>query len=77
MKVFDFEHVQLLPKRCIVKSRSECDTSIKLGQHTFKIPIVPANMVTILNEDISIEMAKKGYFYIMHRFNMVRAPHLL
>jgi len=70
MKVFDFEHVQLLPKRCIVKSRSECDTSIKLGQHTFKIPIVPANMVTILNEDISIEMAKKGYFYIMHRFNI-------
>ena len=70
MKVFDFEHVQLLPKRCIVKSRSECDTSIKLGNHIFKIPIVPANMVTILNEDISIEMAKKGYFYIMHRFNI-------
>jgi len=70
MKVFDFEHVQLLPKRCIVKSRSECDTSVVLGKHTFKIPIVPANMVTILNEDISIKMAKKGYFYIMHRFNV-------
>jgi len=70
MKVFDFEHVQLLPKRCIVESRSECDASVKLGKHTFKIPIVPANMVTILNEDISIEMAKKGYFYVMHRFDI-------
>ena len=70
MKVFDFEHVQLLPKRCTVKSRSECDASIKLGRHKFKIPIVPANMLTVINEDIAIEMAKKGYFYCMHRFDI-------
>ena len=70
MKVFDFEHVQLLPKRCVVSSRSECDPSVKLGKHEFKIPVVPANMKTILNEDLSIEMAKKGYFYVMHRFDI-------
>ena len=70
MKVFDFEHVQLLPKRCIVTSRSECDASIKLGKHEFKIPIVPANMSTVINQDIAIKMAKKGYFYSMHRFNI-------
>ena len=70
MKVFDFDDVQLLPKRCIVESRGECDTSIKLGNKTFKIPIVPANMKTILNEDMALEFAKNNYFYILHRFEV-------
>lgn len=70
MKIFDFDHVQLLPKRCVVSSRSECDASVKLGNHTFKIPVVPANMKTILDEDLAIEMGKKGYFYVMHRFDI-------
>lgn len=70
MKVFDFEDVQLLPKRCITESRSQCDTSVTLGKHKFKLPIVPANMRTILDGELAIELAKKGYFYIMHRFEM-------
>ena len=70
MKVFDFEHVQLLPKRCVVTSRGECDSSIKLGKHKFKIPVVPANMKTIINEEIAMEMARKEYFYVMHRFDI-------
>ena len=69
MKVFDYEDVQLLPKRCIVRSRSECNTSVKLGNYEFKLPIVPANMITIINEELAIDLAKKGYFYVMHRFN--------
>ncbi len=69
MKVFDYEDVQLLPKRCVVKSRSECDASVTLGKYKFKLPIVPANMITIINERLAIELAEKGYFYIMHRFN--------
>lgn len=70
MKIFDFEHVQLLPKRCIVSSRTECDATVKLGNLVFKIPIVPANMKTILDEKLAIDLAKKGYFYILHRFNI-------
>ncbi len=70
MKVFDFEHIQLLPKRCVVSSRSECNASVILGKYKFKIPLVPANMKTIVNEELSIELAKKGYFYIMHRFDV-------
>ena len=26
MKVFDYEDIQLIPNKCIVNSRSECDT---------------------------------------------------
>lgn len=69
MKVFDYEDIQLIPNKCIVGSRSECDTSVTLGKHAFKMPVVPANMQTIIDESIAEFLAKNGYFYIMHRFN--------
>ncbi|EOT43193.1 GMP reductase [Enterococcus dispar ATCC 51266] len=69
MKVFDYEDVQLIPNKCIVSSRSECDTTVTLGKHSFKMPVVPANMQTIIDENIAEFLAENGYFYIMHRFN--------
>ena len=66
--VFDYEDIQLIPAKSVVKSRSECDTSVKLGPLTFKLPVVPANMQTIIDEKIAIYLAENGYFYVMHRF---------
>ena len=66
--VFDYEDIQLIPAKCIVNSRSECDTSITLGGRTFKLPVVPANMQTIIDEKVATYLAENGYFYIMHRF---------
>jgi GMP reductase len=66
--VFDYEDIQLIPAKCVVKSRTECDTTITLGKHTFKLPVVPANMQTILDEQLAEQLAASGYFYIMHRF---------
>lgn len=68
MKVFDYEDIQLIPAKGIVESRTECDTSIEFGKHTFKLPVVPANMQTIVDETLSIWLAENGYFYVMHRF---------
>lgn len=69
MKVFDYEDVQLIPNKCIVNSRSECDTTVTLGKHSFKMPVVPAKMQTIIDETIAETLAENGYFYIMHRFD--------
>lgn len=66
--VFDYEDIQLIPAKCIVNSRSECDTSVFFGGRTFKLPVVPANMQTIIDENIAYYLAENGYFYIMHRF---------
>ncbi|MFY9858644.1 MAG: GMP reductase, partial [Exiguobacterium chiriqhucha] len=30
-KVFDYEDIQLIPAKCVVDSRSECDASVTLG----------------------------------------------
>jgi GMP reductase len=65
---FDFDDINLIPKKCIVSSRSECDTSLKFGNFTFKLPIVPANMECVLDVDLSRKLAENGYFYILHRF---------
>ena len=69
MPVFDYEDIQLIPNKCIITSRSEADTSVTLGKYTFKLPVIPANMQTIIDENIAEDLAKNGYFYIMHRFD--------
>jgi GMP reductase len=66
--VCDYEDIQLIPAKCVVNSRSECDTSVTLGGRSFKLPVVPANMQTIIDENIARYLAENDYFYIMHRF---------
>ena len=68
MQTFDYDDIQLIPNKCIIKSRKEADTSIKFGPKTFKIPVVPANMESVINEDLAIWLAQNDYFYVMHRF---------
>ena len=70
MEIFDYDNILLLPRKCRVQSRSECDTSVTLGNHSFRLPVVPANMKTVVNESICEWLAKNGYFYVMHRFDL-------
>jgi GMP reductase len=70
MEIFDYDNILLLPRKCRVESRSECDTSVTLGAHTFRLPVVPANMKTVVNESICEYLARHGYFYVMHRFDL-------
>ena len=70
MEIFDYDNILLLPRKCRVQSRSECDTSVTLGQRSFRLPVVPANMKTVVNESICEWLAKSGYFYVMHRFDL-------
>ena len=67
---FDYSDINLIPQKCIVDSRSEIDTSIVFGKYTFRLPIVPANMECVVNDDIAIKLAKENFFYIHHRFNV-------
>jgi GMP reductase len=77
MEIFDYDNILLLPRKCRVESRSECDASVELGGRRFKLPVVPANMKTVVDEKICAWLA--GYFYVMHRFDLdnvaVRARH--
>ena len=70
MEIFDYDNVLLLPRKCRVESRSECDASVELGGRSFRIPVVPANMKTVVDEKICLWLAQNGYFYVMHRFDL-------
>jgi len=70
MEIFDYDNILLLPRKCRVDSRSECDASVELGGRRFRIPVVPANMKTVVNEAICVWLAQNSYFYVMHRFDL-------
>jgi GMP reductase len=70
MQIFDYDNILLLPRKCRVESRSECDTSVTLGARSFRLPVVPANMKTVIDEPICLWLAQNGYFYVMHRFDL-------
>lgn len=68
--MFDYDDINLIPNKCVINSRSECDTSKKIGKKKFKLPIVPANMEAVIDENLALKLALNDYFYIMHRFNV-------
>lgn len=70
MQIFDYDNILLLPRKCRVESRSECDAGVTLGGRKFRLPVVPANMKTVVDETISLWLAQNGYFYVMHRFDL-------
>lgn len=70
MKELGYKDISLKPQKCIVNNRSECDTSVKFGNHIFAMPVCPANMKSVVNIETCKFMAKNNWFYIMHRFGI-------
>ena len=70
MDIFDYDNILLLPRQCRVDSRADCDTSVEFGPRRFKLPVVPANMKTVVDEAITEQLAAGGHFYVMHRFDL-------
>jgi GMP reductase len=68
--IFDYDQILLLPRHCRVESRSECDPSVEFGGRRFALPVVPANMRSVIDEPIARWLAEHGYFYVMHRFDL-------
>ncbi|MFM7341653.1 MAG: GMP reductase [Betaproteobacteria bacterium] len=70
MEIFDYDNILLLPRKCRVSSRGECDPSVELGGRSFRLPVVPSNMKTVVDESICLWLARNGFFYVMHRFDL-------
>ena len=70
MEIFDYDNILLLPRKCRVESRAECDPSATFGPRRFTLPVVPANMKTVIDEPIVETLARSDHFYVMHRFDL-------
>ena len=69
MKALKYEDVCLLPNYSEVYSRVDCSTETTLCDKKFKLPIIPANMKSVIDMHLARWMSENDYFYIMHRFD--------
>lgn len=60
----------LVPQKCVVNSRSQCDTSVELGNRKFNIPVYASNMKSVVSQQTCKYFARRNLFYTMHRFNV-------
>lgn len=71
MPDLNYKDIVLVPNQSVVESRSQCNTSVKLGYFDFNSPVVPANMKSILTPEICKIFDEAGWFYVFHRIDGV------
>lgn len=69
-RLLKYSDVVLVPKLSNIETRSSIDVSCKFGPQTFSLPVVPANMRTVINQQLARDLSDRGNFYIMHRFDI-------
>jgi len=69
MKALKYSDICLVPNYSECHSRVDCDPSIDLFGKKFLLPIIPANMKSVIDMHICEWMSSHGFFYIMHRFD--------
>lgn len=63
-----FDDVLLVPQYSEVGSRSQVDLTVRIGKLKFRNPIIPANMSSVIGEDMSLQVIDSGGLAILHRF---------
>ncbi len=69
MKALKYSDICLIPNYSEVYSRADCDPSVNLLGKKFLLPIIPANMKSVIDIHTCEWMSSHGFFYIMHRFD--------
>lgn len=70
MKALHYKDICLLPQYSNLKTRKDADVSVNFLGFKFKLPIIPSNMVCVIDEKRAEWMNENNYFYIMHRFGV-------
>src|SRR5699024_4847296 len=68
MEAFDYDDIQLVPNKGITRSRREADTSVEFGNRPVELPVVPANMERVSDDNLVVRLAQNDYYYVMRRF---------
>jgi GMP reductase len=70
---FTYDDVHLIPRFSDLGSRGNADPSVNFLGRLYKLPVIPANMQSVINSKICRLLANNGYFYIMHRFGFAES----
>tara|TARA_B100000085_G_scaffold285559_1_gene322120 strand:- start:2975 stop:3952 length:978 start_codon:yes stop_codon:yes gene_type:complete len=68
MRYLKYSDIDLVPNYSELYSRADADPSVDFLGTKFMLPIIPANMKSVIDMDLARNMSEDGYFYIMHRF---------
>lgn len=68
MRNLKYSDIDLIPNYSELYSRSDADTTVNFLGTKFMLPVIPANMQSVIDLDLARHMSEDGYFYIMHRF---------
>lgn len=63
-----YDRICLVPKYSTLPSRSEASTMTSFLGKKYLMPVIPANMESVIDDRIARQFSESGYFYIMHRF---------
>ena len=69
-----YDDIYLVPNYSELRSRKEADTTVVFGNSRFELPIIPSNMMSVINEEWASWLCDNHYFYVMHRFNGCTIP---
>ena len=72
----NYKDVYLVPNYSELSSRTQADTSIKIKDFRFTLPIMPSNMKTVVDLKAYHLYADLGVAPIMHRFDMANVDIL-
>lgn len=70
LETLSYDDVLLVPQYSDIRSRSECDTSVKLGPGVeLSIPIISSCMDTVTEGEMAAVMSSLGGLGVIHRYN--------
>ena len=67
-----YDDVLIVPAYSDIATRDEVSTEMRLGDFTFKLPVVASPMDTICGSEMARRMAELGCLGILHRFMTIR-----
>lgn len=65
---YNYSDIYLVPRYSELESRSYANTSVEFLGRKFNLPVIPANMESVIDERFAKWCSENNYFYIMHRF---------
>jgi GMP reductase len=63
-----YDDIYLVPNYSTLDSRSHASTSVEFGGRKFELPLIPANMETVIDYELYSKLSQRGIFCVMHRF---------
>ena len=70
MKALKYSDICLVPNFSSCISRAECDPSVEFFGRKFRLPVMPSNMKSVINERQAEWLSQNDYLYSMHRFDI-------